>query len=184
MVSQTCQVLFEGQPFESKQTIPGQSLAKVTMIWIETASEGNFSQEFNLKTNDDFAERRNLRFHVYGTINPALRLSPKLLDFGELTPGETKELTARIECFRTKNFKLEGFTLSDEAARGGFDVKFVPVENPANQVGDRSVNSAVDIVVTAKAETLEKKKHDLSLAIDCNLPQIEGLVIAIKAVVQ
>ncbi len=180
LVSKTCDVEFDGAPIGEKRTIKGQGFAKLALTWIVDNNESKFSHEVVIKTNDDFEERQTWRFRVYGTVNTAIEVQPALLDFGDLTSGQTKELTARVLCYRTKNFKIEDFTFSNEATRSGFDVKLSPIENPKSLGGDRVPIAALEIVVTAKADSLEKKSYHESLLLKCNLPQTEGLKIGLK----
>ncbi len=180
LVSSSCEVIFDGAPMGSKQQVPGQFTKKVAMSWVVDSSEPNFNHELVLKTNDDSVERRTLRFHVFGTVDQVIDVQPAVLDFGALTSGQTKELTAHILCYSTKNLKIDDFSFSNEALRGGFDVKLTPVEDRKSLGGNRVPSAAVEIVVTAKADSLEKKSYQEMLLLKSNLPQTEGLKIRLK----
>lgn len=184
LVSSSCDAKLDGKPITEKQVIQGGYVSKLEMSWVVDNSERNFSHELVFKTNDDVVERRTLRFHVYGTVNPAMSVEPATLDFGTLTAGETKELTSRIVCYRTKNFKIESFRLANESLQPGFVVKLVPVENPQSTEGDLIPSAGVDVVVTVKADSLNKQSHQTELLLSNNLPQSEGLKIRLKVQVE
>ncbi len=180
LVSSSCEVIFDGAPIGSQHQVPGQFTKKIAMSWVVDNSEPNFNHELVLKTNDDNVERRTLRFHVYGTVDQVIDVQPAVLDFGALTSGQTKELTAHILCYSTKNLKIDDFSFSNEALRGAFDVKLTPVEDRKSLGGNRVPSAAVEIVVTAKADSLEKKSYQEMLLLKSNLPQTEGLKIRLK----
>ena len=180
LVSQTCDVEFDGKPIRAKESIPGRKVAKISLSWVVQNSDKDFRHELVLKTNDNAPDRRNLRFQVQGTVNPGFDLLPPVLDFGTLTGGQTKELSARVVCYRTKTFKIEDISFSNEAHRAGFDVRFAPIDDLSSLGGDRIPAAAYSVVVTAKADQLEKKDYSESLLLRCNLPQTEGLQLGLK----
>ena len=76
--------------------------------------------------------------------------------------------------------RIDDFSFSNEALQSGFDVKLMPLEDRKSLGGDRIPSAAVAIVVTAKADSLEKKSYNEMLLLKSNLPQTEGLKIGLK----
>ncbi len=184
LVSHTCDVEFDGKPMQPNETIQARKMATISISWVVQNSAKDFRHELVLKTNDGIEERRNLRFSVHGTVTPAIEILPPGLDFGTLTSGQTKELSARVLCYRTKTFKIEDISFSNEALRAGFDVQITPIDDLRSLGGDRVPAAAYSVVVTAKADPLEKKEHSELLLLRCNLPQTEGLQLGLKVVSQ
>jgi hypothetical protein len=180
LAAHTCEVEFDGKPMPQKFSLPGQAGGKIAMSWVVTDSEPRFEQELLLKTNDDVQDRRNLQFRVSGTTNPAFDITPAALDFGTLATGETKELSARVVCYKTKNFAIDGYSLSEDAARAGLDVQISPVTELTAMNGNRIPASGYDVKVTARGDALPQKPLDLRLLLQSNLPEVEGLGLQLK----
>ena len=179
LVSHSCEVEFNGKPMQTKEAIAGRSMVTLAMTWVVQDNGPDFQQELVLKTNDDDRSRRDLNFRIHGTVNPAIEFLPPSLDFGELSTGQTKELAARVLCYRTKNFKIEDFSLTNESLRTGFEVRLEPIEDVQGLRGDRHPESAVSVIVTAKADALEQKRYAESLLLRSNMAQIEGLQLGL-----
>lgn len=178
--SHTCEVEFDGKPMPEKFALQGQAFGKIAMTWVVTDSEPRFQHDLLLKTNDDVQDRRQLQFRVHGTITPAFDITPAALDFGTLATSETKELSAQVVCYKTKNFAIDGYSLSEDAARAGLDVQISPLTELTAATGNRIPASGYEVKVTARGDTLPQKPLDLRLMLQSNVPDVEGLGIQLK----
>jgi hypothetical protein len=181
LVSKTCEVTFNGAPIEPKHTIPGSTMVPLVMSWVAEQPDGPFDHELVLKTNDDVEERRNLRFHVKGTVIPTLEVQPLSLDFGSLAGDQDKTLVAHVFCYRTKSFTLEEWKVVPESLGSAFVVVQRNVDGVKPLGTSRVPSSVVEIAVTAKASVLGSTQSEAALELRCNLPGIEGLRIRLRA---
>lgn len=181
LVSHSCKVEFDGQPMPQKFELPGRGFGTIALTWVEAHSDPRFEHQLVLKTNDDVPERRELKFQVSGSVSPVFDLQPNVLDFGVLADGETKELVAKVVSYKTKNFRIDDFSFTDEAVRAGFDVQISPISDLSAAAGERKPASGYQIVVTARAAGMEKKPISAELLLKSNLPEVEGLAIQLRA---
>jgi hypothetical protein len=180
LVSKTCEATIDGKPLPETTSVPGRSSAVIGLSWVVDSSEPEFRHELVLKTNDGLAERRNLRFQVHGTVIPAIDLEPSQLDFGTISDGTSKELTVRLLCYRTKNFQIEDYSLSNESLRPGLNVQFVPIDDLSGLGGERTPAAGLNVVVRIDAAQLEKKTWDERLLLRSNLPDMEPIGIDLR----
>lgn len=86
---------------------PGSSVQyQLTTKLNATAPAGNFRDEVNLLTNDEASP--SIPISVTAVVQPALTISPAILNLGRMRPGQSVQKTVLVR--GSKSFKLTGAT--------------------------------------------------------------------------
>ncbi len=155
--------------------IPPGGSAIVTLTWTLKDKGGPYQERAKILTNDP--ARPEVTLTVMGEFTMALRLSPPVVTFNQLSIGERGTVQSQLFCYLNEPLKILSHRWSDPSTARYFDVTLRPLSE--KEVNEEPVaRSGVLIEVTVKPGLQQGMIHQ-DLVLETNVASMRHLGLTI-----